>query len=221
MIPFLLPVAGAAALLWWLLSDQEKSKPSEYLSTLDQNLLRLRSMLDGRASVNAAFVGQPGAGKSSLVRAVTGGKCEPLPEIGIGTDATDWSTRADVELLTRYSDTVLVDAPGWDTDRHPVGSFVRHFPFNRFDTLVMVVSGKLRSGDEEGFAAAARAARRRVVVRTYCESLDAGERQSVANDLVSRIGPVQVVFASNRTNEGLEALRDTLRLKSPDAEWRP
>lgn len=218
MIPFLLPAAAAsvAALLWSLRSNDKRSKAVQPLSTLDQNLLRLHVMLAGRANVNAAFLGQPGAGKSSLVRALTGGKCKPLPEIGISTDATDWSTRTDVGLLTHYSDTVLVDAPGWDTERHPAASFGRHFPFGRFDTLVLVVGGKLRAGDENGFAAAATAARSRLVVRTYCESLDVGERLSVKSDLLSRIGPFPIMFVSNRTKEGIEPLRYALGLKKPE-----
>jgi hypothetical protein len=146
------------------------------------------------------------------VTRITPGECEPLPKIGVTTDATDWSRLADARLRTTYAGRVLVDAPGWDTERHPVESFVRHFPFHRFETVVLVVSGKLRGADETGHRAIKGCPTRCLVARTNAETLDAAERRASASDIEKVFGAIPTFFVSNRTNEGIAELRAALDL---------
>jgi hypothetical protein len=88
--------------MWWLaipavgligklvidvLAEPTKASP-RIRTTLEKNLSRLRATLREAGSHRIAILGQPGAGKSSLLKKMTGGKVTPAPVIGVETDAT-------------------------------------------------------------------------------------------------------------------------------------
>ena len=65
--------------------------------------------------VKIALLGQPGAGKSSLINALIGKK---LFEVGVDTDTTIEAQEAKFESL------VITDLPGYGTARFPVDAWV-------------------------------------------------------------------------------------------------
>ena len=72
-------------------ASSSPSPPAPEKTVLQKNLLRLGSLLRKEPGYKVAILGQPGAGKSSLLKKMTKGQVTPLPVIGIQTDATDWS----------------------------------------------------------------------------------------------------------------------------------
>jgi GTPase Era involved in 16S rRNA processing len=187
--------------------------PARPLGILEQNLERLRNELRGTGATRVAILGQPGAGKSSLLKKMTKGRVRPLPVIGIQTDATDWAQRQDCDLLSVYKDFVFVDVPGYDTASHPTDTFVRDFPFGDVDVFLFVVRGKLRGADERVFARIADSGKPVCVARSFAESCDDDERGDVSADLQRRLGlddEHHIGFFSNRSGEGCIDIFDAI-----------
>lgn len=189
------------------------SKP-KVKSTLERNLARLRSELCSAGRHRIAILGQPGAGKSSLLKKMTVGKVVPLPVIGTQTDATNWADSVDCDMLSRFGHYTFVDVPGYDTATHPVDVVLNQLPFGEIDAFIFVVRGKLRGADEQIFRAIARSGKPVCVARSFADSLNEDERAAVTLDLQQRFGlssDHHIGFFSNRNGEGVAAIFNAVR----------
>ncbi|WP_298236621.1 GTPase [uncultured Azohydromonas sp.] len=176
-------------------------------TVLESNVERLRRELARTAGRRVAILGQPDAGKSSLLSKLSRNEVEPPPLVGTHTDATNWAADPEASLLCRWQDFVFADVPGYDTVNHPTQVMLDTFPFGSFDAFALVVRGKVRQADQQLHARLQRQSRPVVVVRTFSESLECPERAAVRKDLLQQLGsgsPGDVVFASNRTGEGMQ-----------------
>jgi len=178
-------------------------------STLELNLLRLCDELETSTKKKIAIIGQPGSGKSTLLRALTQGKCIPLPVIGQKTDATAWHNDLDVNLFHCFQDIQFVDIPGYDTSKHPVQSYLKYFPFSKFDKLIFVVNTKVHGSDNKVFNEITKSELNNViVVRSNFDGLN--DYEGVIDDLdnifnLKRLN-LELVFCSSKTKEGCERL---------------
>jgi len=139
---------------------------------LELNLERLKRELDSHTGRKIAIIGQPGAGKSSLLKKMTKGNVRPLPIIGTKTDATSWADTINCNLLSHYENHVFVDVPGYDTVSHPTHLFLASFPFEKFDAFVFVIHGKLHASDEKIFRLVVQSRKHHCVARSFSDSLD-------------------------------------------------
>ena len=175
-----------------------------------RNLRALRALTNNPDIRRVAFLGQPGAGKSTIVSKLSKGRARPAPVIGVNTDATTWAESTGVDLLCRWGRRVAADVPGYDTSSHPVSAFVTYFPFDNFGKICLVVHNKIHGADIEIYQAISREEIMPIVIRSQAESLDMDEREAVRKDLCQRftgLTPSSVLFVSGRTGEGLDELR--------------
>jgi GTPase Era involved in 16S rRNA processing len=190
--------------------DDYKPSTTECVkSTLDLNLLRLRSELKASSSKKIAIIGQPGSGKSTLLRVLTKSRCTPLPIVGQKTDATAWHNDVDVNLFHSYQGIQFVDIPGYDTRNHPVESYLKYFPFSEFDKLVFVINTKIHDSDTKVFNEIIKAGLRNViVVRSNSDGLDdyAGVFGDIDKIFDIKILNLELVFCSSKTQEGIKRL---------------
>lgn len=205
-----IPVVGLVGKLIYDSVVENGYSPSLPKKTvLESNLERLKSELRSEVGRKVAIIGQPGAGKSSLLKKMTGGRVVPLPVIGNYTDATNWSIDVDCNLLSRYNGKVFSDVPGYDTQTHPVNIFKSNFPFWDFDAFLFVVNGKLHGADEEIFQMASRTGKPICIARSFLDSLDEDELKIGESDIRRRLAvspSVKFFFFSNRTGEGVDEI---------------
>lgn len=202
-----IPVIGIVGKAVFDAITEEDSLPPSRKTTLQANLERLKGDLRFETAKKIAIMGQPGAGKSSLLKKMTNGEVVPPPVIGTHTDATNWSSDASCNLISRYRGAVFVDVPGYDTQTHPAIDFKLNFPFYDFDAFLFVVHGKLHAADEEIFRLANCTGKPICIARSFLDSLDEDEIREVERDLRQRLSvgnPVEFVFFSNRSGEGIK-----------------
>lgn len=216
---WLIPVVGLVGkIIYDVITDEpsETEKPSAQRKTiLELNFLRLENLLRKQSGHKIAILGQPGAGKSSLLKKMTNGQVKPLPVIGSQTDATDWSKDQSCNLLSFYEDYVFSDVPGYDTTSHPISAFSARFPFNYFDMFIFVVNGKLHSSDEEIFHQIKKSGKKVLIAKSFSESLDSDDIAHVENDIRIRLaltGEVPILYFSNRTGDGIESIYNKFQL---------
>jgi GTPase Era involved in 16S rRNA processing len=190
------------------------------LAVLEGNFARLKKelrLVSGKQKV--ALLGQPGAGKSTLLDLITDRGAVPRPVIGPRTDATDWSESSHAQLLHSYRNFVFVDAPGYDTSAHPVEAFLAHFPFEKFDRLVLAVKGKIHEADDRvlGWLKRKALAERTLVARSFSEGLSAQEEDEIRAELNTRFDGPFVLF-SNRELTGLERIRKFIGMNANSYE---
>lgn len=212
---FLAPVIGLVGKVVYDAISESDSPPAPRKKTiLELNLARLGSLVRERSGYKVAIVGQPGAGKSSLLKKMTHGKVLPLPLVGIQTDATDWSLDPACDLIGTYENFSFVDVPGYDTASHPLNLVMAGFPFRSFDCFVFVLRGKLRAADEAMFKAIVRSGVKCYIARSYADSLEPEEVAQAEMDLRGRLEldrSASVQFFSNRTGSGVAELFKSVR----------
>lgn len=182
-------------------------------SILELNITRLTRELQAESGPKIAILGQPGAGKSSLLKNMTNNKVIPIPAIGTQTDATSWATSTDCNLLSRYNKYIFADVPGYDTASHPASIFASLFPFRLFDILILVIHGKLHSADERIFRKIHKSRKEFHITKSFSEHLAPAQRIAISNDTLSRLSlPTShpVLFFSNRTGEGIKTVFDSI-----------
>jgi hypothetical protein len=104
----------------------------------------------------------------------------------------------------------VVDAPGYDTLTHPTGTFIKLFPFAKFDTILFVAKGKLHASDEDVFRSVVRSGVRACVARSHAESLEGEEMDQAVEDLRDKLNipeTYDVFVFSNRTQTGIPAIQ--------------
>ncbi|MBR2142959.1 GTPase [Anaerovibrio sp.] len=109
------------------------------LKTTFQNILDELKDND-EAFSQIALIGQPGAGKSSIINALMGAH---VAETGASTDTTKDA------MKYRYNFNLLVDLPGYGTDMFNMQTWKDKFNPAQYDVFVFVFSGKLMREDVE------------------------------------------------------------------------
>lgn len=209
-----LTVPLAAGLGKWMYDRVNRTAPESSYSPSETILVRnLRALRDATIEPDprrVAFLGQPGAGKSTLIKKLSKGRARPVPIVGTETDATNWAEQLNVDLLCRWGKRSASDVPGYDTVNHPSSTYLAHFPFDQFARICLVLNGKVRAADQEVYQAIRDSGTPVIVVRSYAESLNEHQRDAVSQDLHLHLfepDPSNIVFVSSRTGEGIERLR--------------
>ena len=167
-------------------------------------------------TLKIGLIGQPGAGKSSLINKLIGRK---IFEVGVPTDAT-------VEMREeRYGNLYIVDLPGYDTERFPVMQWVEKFHPEKLDLYIYVFNGKLHDSDSKLFEYFKNWRQTRkhpyFIVRNKSDEIwddeknDDELKQEIIDDVRVHIGDTttSVFFTSCRKNIGIDKLKEALRLK--------
>lgn len=205
---WLIPIAvvGVGKVIYDAIANGSDIEMSRKRSILESNLDRLGIELRSRNEKKVGILGQPGAGKSSLLKGMTGGAVRPLPVIGTQTDATNWSEDTNCPLLSFHQEYVFVDVPGYDTASHPTSVFILNFPWNQFDIFILVIGGKLHLADESIYMRIEQEGKKIYFARSFSESLDESDKVAALRDLRTRFSASKkkrVIFFSNRTGDGV------------------
>ncbi|MCR5559615.1 MAG: 50S ribosome-binding GTPase [Schwartzia sp.] len=164
-----------------------------------------------------ALIGQPGAGKSSLINRIMGKK---IFETGVHTDTTVEADEAKLDKL------YIVDLPGYGTSRFPFDEWVEKFQPQNYDLYIFVFAGKLHDSDTRMFQslkiwADKHAGHRQplFIVRNFVDSLWDEEKTldelkaEVVADVCGKMGEtVPVYFTSCARNpEGIDELKEAIK----------
>lgn len=168
------------------------------------------------AYTRVAFVGQPGAGKSSIINNIIG---QRVAEVGQKTDITRESTEYEFHFLK------LVDIPGYGTELFVFDEWNKMFEPKQYDVIIYVFSGKLLSDDcrlfEEIYGWNNKSYQRPLfLVRNHCNDIECDlDRIKIKNDIYSKL-PIELqkhVKNNNlffvdcgRCKVGIELLREAL-----------
>ncbi len=160
--------------------------------------------------VKIALLGQPGAGKSSLINALIGKK---LFEVGVHTDTTVEAQEENFESL------VITDLPGYGTAKFPVETWVKEFKPEDYDLYLFVFEGKLHDSDAELFKYLKKWRDERkhpfFVVRNKTDQIWDEDKKleelqnEIRKDVIEKIGEpsVKVYFTSCKDKTGLAPLK--------------
>lgn len=183
---------------------------------LNEILEEAREELD--TVLRIALIGQPGAGKSSLINQIMGKK---IFETGVHTDTT---TKAEEVKLDEM---IIVDLPGYGTSRFPIDDWKNEFQPENYDVYLFVFNGKLHDSDVQMFEAlkewSDEEKRGRVhplfIVRNFSDSIWDEEktysdlRDEIVRDVRDKMQDesVKVYFTScGRQPEGIEDLKKAI-----------
>lgn len=205
-----LPVLGLVGkAVYDAVTEDNPTSSTRTKSILEINLERLENQIRSHPERKIAIIGQPGAGKSSLLKNMTNGEVRPLPLIGAQTDATDWSRDQSCDLLSFYKNYAFSDVPGYDTSSHPMHTFSSHFPFKHFDVYIFVINGKLHSSDQDVFNMIFKSGKKIIIAKSFCDTLSNDEKHLVKDDIRTRLSIARsfpILFFSNRTKDGVHSV---------------
>ena len=210
-IPF---VGLVGKVLYDVINDEDETPSLRTKTALELNLERLEKQVRSHAGYKIAIIGQPGAGKSSLLKKMTDGKVKPLPIIGVQTDATDWSSDPTCNLISVYEKYAFVDVPGYDTSSHPLEVFSSSFPFKHFNAFIFVIRGKLHSSDEDIFRMIVRYGKKVCIAKSFADSLESNDVKFIEDDIRKRLSlsnSAPIIFFSNKTGDGVESVFNSIR----------
>lgn len=210
----IIPIGLVVKAVYDAVTDEDEAPSPRRKTTLELNFQRLEEKLRSNSGYKIAILGQPGAGKSSLLKKMTNGKVEPLPVIGAQTDATDWSNDAACNLLSVYENYVFADVPGYDTSSHPLYVFSSSFPFRYFDAFIFVIHGKLHSSDENIFRIISQSGKKISIAKSFSESLEGDDILYVEKDIRTRLSlsdSTPILFFSNRSGVGIDSVFNSIK----------
>ena len=157
-----------------------------------------------------AVVGQPGAGKSSIINALIGHK---VARTGQGTDITRKAVRYRYEFLE------IVDLPGYGTTMFPLSEWKEKFKIHQYDIIFFVFSGKLTRDDCDLFESVAdynKLGHKRplLLIRNHCSDLASHEdREAIRRDIYTKLpeGLVgELYFVDCRYQNGIDKVRNEI-----------
>ena len=160
--------------------------------------------------VRIGLLGQPGAGKSSLINSITG--IDGLAPVGVSTDHTKEAKSYD------WNEIQLVDLPGYGTEGFPREGFLERFEVLKFDALLCVASGKFRDADCEFFRKVREVGKPCLFVRTNLDGLrQKGRTESelqadVKADLIQQLNAddFRLFFVDNISGRGVTELDEAI-----------
>ncbi len=181
------------------------------IEELQQNYIKKQS--EKGVKIKVGLIGQPGAGKSSLINKLVG---EEIFEVGVHTDTTVDMQMRELEQM------IIVDLPGYGTKNFPVDDWVNEFRPWDLDLYLFVFSGKLRESDGQLFEYLKRWQTERnhphFIVRNKADEIwdedrsDEELRGDIIYDVNSKMRSrgSRTYFTSCRTGEGLKELQDAI-----------
>lgn len=181
------------------------------IEQLQQDYIRKQS--EKGVKIKVGLIGQPGAGKSSLINRLVG---EEVFEVGVHTDTTVDMQMRELEQM------IVVDLPGYGTKQFPVDDWVAQFRPDELDLYLFVFSGKLRDADGVLFEYLKRWQTERnhphFIVRNKSDEIwdddrsDEELRAEIIYDVNSKMRSrgSRTYFTSCRTGEGLAELQEAI-----------
>ena len=185
-----------------------------------QQLLR-NLKKNNEAYAKIALIGQPGAGKSSIVNALLG---KNVAATGVGTDTT-------VEAMEyEYHFNKLVDLPGYGTKMFSMDVWKKRFNPDKFDVWFFVFSGKLMKEDTEllrdlvQLNEETRQNHPLFLIRNHSEEiLTDDDMKSICSDIYNRLhqdaSQVPIFFVDCRYKTGFKELSDALEKINYRSIW--
>ena len=153
-----------------------------------------------------AVIGQPGAGKSSLINNLIGKK---VAETGPETDVTK------EEKEYEYNFMKIVDLPGYATSLFTFEKWLKKYPLKKYDALIYVCSGKLLEEDLKLFKEINNWIIYNTIplflVRTHSKSFESiSDKEKVKQDILKNLNvskKIEVYFVDcGREKEGISEL---------------
>lgn len=175
---------------------------------LKEELEKKRRTMD--TVVNIALIGQPGAGKSSLINALVGKR---LFETGVHTDTTVEAQPYQLDKL------IITDLPGYGTARFPFNKWMEKFHPEKLDLYLFVFDGKLHEADLDLFKFFEKWKSERkhpyFIVRNKEDQLwddfkSLEElKKDIQRDISSKMGKpnLKIYFTSCKTKDGIKDLK--------------
>jgi GTP-binding protein EngB required for normal cell division/uncharacterized protein (DUF697 family) len=171
-----------------------------------------------QGQVRIALFGQPGAGKSSLINAITG---QRLARVGVTTDTT--KSAVNYEWQSLY----LVDLPGYGTKEFPRKTYFERFDLLSYDVFICCYDGKHRADDVDFFRLLQEHGKPCLFVRNKVDALfQEGHttkelQQSLRDELADAIHEdIVLIFTSCRKGHevGIDELQDAIAARLGEVE---
>ena len=187
--------------------------------SLQDDVDRIRRTLTQQEAtkVRVALFGQPGAGKSSLINAITG---RELAKVGVATDTTTEAASYEWNGLT------LTDLPGYDTVRFPAAWYVERFGIRNYDLFLCVLTMRMHAADTQLFRQLHELGKECVFISNKCDQLwqPPKTREELQKEIEAdvrthtRIASLPVYFTSCRDVEGLAEVQAAIASKLEPAK---
>ena len=200
-------------LAWKVVIDM--SLQSEFRNILE------KIKMDHGTHTQIAVVGQPGAGKSSIINALIEDK---VARTGQGTDITRKAERYRYEFLE------IVDLPGYGTTMFPLSEWKEKFKIHQYDIVFFVFSGKLTKDDCDLFESLAdynKSGHKKplLLIRNHSSDLASNEdREAIRRDIYTKLpgGLVgELYFVDCRYQNGIDKVRNEILNEKYKLIWKP